>query len=191
MELLTFPSQKRYVSVQARTQKKRSKRPGFEWRELRKIAKYASRRCTVRDVLCHGARDGAEVACFRKLLPSAYVVGTDLIHESDDVIKHDFHVQDRLWIGRFDLIYSNSLDHSHSPQLALMVWLDQLTAAGRLCVQWTPWHVAVAGGDCFGAALHEYVAVMNQVGRVEDVLFIHPHKFVIIVVKRTGRRRRW
>lgn len=193
MELLSFANYRRYCAVQAKTQKRRTARPGYEWREIMAIARHTTRRRRrgVRRAMCHGARLGGEVDAFRKALPKAKVYGTDLVHRvADKVYRHDFHVQDRLWIGRFDLVYCNSLDHSHAPHIALMVWLAQLAPRGRLYVQWTPWHMTAAGGDCFGAALHEYVSMLNHLGRVEDVLFIHPHKFVVVAVNELGRRRR-
>lgn len=40
----------------------------------------------------------------------------------------------------FDLVYSNSLDHSFDPKLALTVWLEQLNPTGKLVIELSSGH---------------------------------------------------
>jgi len=74
-------------------------------------------------------------------------------------------------VGRFDFIYSNSLDHSTDPVGTLRVWMDQLTKEGALFIQWSIGHERVGTGDCFGATLIEYIDLMNSVGQVKDLIY--------------------
>ncbi|KKK60178.1 hypothetical protein LCGC14_3026950 [marine sediment metagenome] len=90
-------------------------------------------------IICHGARTGAEVLEFRKVFPN--VAGTDIGGAiSDLVVRWDFNIKNPQWIGRFDLVYSNALDHSWDPGKTLDVWKGQLKAGGILVVEWAPGH---------------------------------------------------
>ena len=90
------------------------------------------------NILCHGTRNGAEQRMFKTHFPGAYVIGTeisDTAKQFKDTVEHDFHDQKKEWVGRFDVVYSNSIDHSHSPLLALQTWGAQLAPGGRLFVE--------------------------------------------------------
>lgn len=132
-------------------------------------------------ILCHGAFRGSETDRFKFY---GKVIGTDLAPEHPDVIEHDFRIQKEEWIGQFDLIYSNSLDHADDPESCIQVWLDQLTPDGLMFIQWTPAHIEVNGGDCFGAHLHEYVILFNRHGEVLDVLYCGDNVFLVVVGKK-------
>jgi len=146
------------------------------------------------------------VVSFQRCFPEAKVIGTDLFprhgkasywqHEVE-IVKHDFMQQRSDWVGHWDVVYSNSLDHAYDPSKCITTWLDQLTAQGRLFVQWTWAHRSVTGGDCFGASLDEYIALFMQHGYVEDVIATLyakarrvTHSFVIVIRKRTRREQR-
>ena len=64
------------------------------------------------EVLCLGARGGAEVAAFRNL-GSKDAIGIDINPGKDNkyVIKGDFHNME-FEDSRFDVIYCNSIDHA-------------------------------------------------------------------------------
>lgn len=89
-----------------------------------------SKAIDVKSVLCHGTRNGAEQRYFKKFFPNLKeVIGTEIAptaKDFEDTIRHDFQkVHDQL-IGRFDIVYSNSLDHSRNPLETLKIWGNQL-----------------------------------------------------------------
>jgi len=91
--------------------------------------------------LCHGVRNGVEVKLFNNLLngddPAYKIIGTDISPTAtnfDNVFQMDFHEEKEEFVGKFDFIYSNSLDQSNNPQRALHTWVDSLKPDGMLFV---------------------------------------------------------
>ncbi|MCK5605881.1 hypothetical protein KAR91_28550, partial [Candidatus Pacearchaeota archaeon] len=130
--------------------------------------------------ICHGSRNGLEGDEFIKHLDKIDVFGTDLFPFSGKskknpgnsrVVKQDFSKQKRHWINKFDMIYSNSLDHAFDPLKTLTTWFQQLTLNGYLFVQWTKSHTNAHGGDCFGGQLHEWIDIINEKGKVVDLIY--------------------
>ena len=71
--------------------------------------------------ICHGVRNGWEVAYLNKLL-KFNVLGTDIsptAKQFKNVIQWDYHNVKEEWINNVDFIYTNSLDHSYNPLLCL------------------------------------------------------------------------
>ena len=92
-----------------------------------------------KDIICHGTRNGAELQMFRKAIPSLYyIVGTEISHTATqfpDTIQLDFHEQKKAFINKFDIVYSNSFDHSYDPHKALKTWTEQVNEDGILCIE--------------------------------------------------------
>lgn len=89
-------------------------------------------------ILCHGARNGSEVRWFKDLYPQAEVIGTDISYTANDfpdMVEWDFHEVNDEWVGKFDIVYSNSFDHSYDPEKCLTTWVGQLSENGVLCVE--------------------------------------------------------
>ncbi len=105
--------------------------------------------------ICHGARNGYEVEWFRRQL-SGDVVGTD-ISDTASQFPHmhvwDFHDENPEWEGKFDFVYTNSLDQAMEPKRALQSWAKQLSPRGRIYIEHTMGHSAQGAGemDPFGA----------------------------------------
>jgi len=108
--------------------------------------------------LCHGTRNGFE----QKYLASEMnvdVIGTDISPTAAQFprsVVWDFHDVNQEWVGKCDFIYSNSLDHSWNPKLALSTWLDQLKPGGLLFLEHSRDHSAehTSETDPFGVSLH-------------------------------------
>jgi hypothetical protein len=97
----------------------------------------------IRRVLCHGTRNGAEQKYFKRRLPSAEIVGTEISDNAEQfpmTIQWDFHEVKPKWIGAFDLIYSNSWDHTYDPAKLFPAWLSCLASGGALALEWTVEH---------------------------------------------------
>lgn len=108
----------------------------------------------VRSVLCHGTRNGAELAWFRERLPSAEIVGTDIANSATtfaDTIQWDFHDFRQDWGGYWDVIYSNSWDHALEPARAFATWAKSLRPGGILYLEHGPGHDEVDKLDLFAA----------------------------------------
>ena len=105
--------------------------------------------------ICHGARNGFEVTWFRERL-GGDIIGTD-ISETATEFPHmqvwDFHDDNPDWLGKFDFVYTNSLDQAMEPACALNAWAKQITPRGRIYIEHTMAHSATGAGamDPFGA----------------------------------------
>jgi len=87
-------------------------------------------------VLCHGIRNGSEVVALKDLLRERYrsvqVLGTDINPRVNDFnfgIHMDFQNKLPVGLGKFDVIFSNSLDQAFDPKLALSNWLSSLSSS--------------------------------------------------------------
>ena len=105
--------------------------------------------------ICHGARNGFEVSWFRDRT-GGDVVGTDISDTANDIPhmhEWDFHEENPDWLGRFEFVYSNALDHAIDPARALKTWTAQLVPNGRVYVEHTMGHAPADANatDPFGA----------------------------------------
>lgn len=197
MKLSKFKDNDQYVHVQIRTdrrKKKTNRRTPFREKlrkfELKRLADYLTReKGPPARGICHGVRTGEEVLVLRDLFPDCDVMGTDLIYDDPGLVTNmDFHKRVDEWVGSFDFLYSNALDHSHSPGGCMKTWMEQLKPNGLAFIQWTRFHMGTRGGDCFGALLHEYIILMGQVGTVKDLIYCGHSVMTLIVVSPRVRR---
>jgi SAM-dependent methyltransferase len=187
MKLKIFPDYESYVKMQKATVDRKLSGPFFTSAEIarecnwmRKHGKYG-----ILQGICHGARAGLESDEFIKHFPKAKVFGTDLFPFSgksarnpgkSEVIEWDFSKQKEEWIGKFDFVYSNSLDHARDPVQTVQVWMEQLKPNGCLLLQWTRGHTVVCRGDCFGGSFLDYMEILNTYGKVVDLLYVNVPK---------------
>jgi hypothetical protein len=116
--------------------------------------------------LCHGARNGWE----QNFLADTFgfdVTGTDISETAADYARSvawDFHDINPAWVGQCDFVYSNSLDQSWKPNLAVATWLDQLRTNGMLIVELNRWHEAGYAGemDPFGVKVEYFPYLLAQ-----------------------------
>jgi len=197
MKRIEFKTYEQYIKAQKRTVGKRGLGPYFTDIECYRIVEWLKNHRTINSSIsgiCHGARNGLEADVLDAELARFYIrvkmLATDLFPHSGksahyktktNVIECDFSEQNDEWIGAFDFVYSNSLDHARDPIQTLRVWFEQLRPCGCLFVQWTSGHRYASKGDCFGAELYEYISVINSVGVVTDLLYVDARK-------KTGRR---
>jgi hypothetical protein len=103
---------------------------------------------TVNSVLCHGTRNAAEQGFFKTVLPHAEILGTEISDAADQypmTIRWDFHEVKPEWIGRYDLVFSNSWDHSYNPQKLFRAWLSCVAPGGALVVEWAEFNTPDRG----------------------------------------------
>ena len=105
--------------------------------------------------ICHGTRNGFEQNYIATKL-EVEIIGTDISETASQFPKSvhwDFHNRNDEWINRCSFIYTNSLDQSWKPQLAVSTWLNQLQNGGLLFIEHTEAHGPQGAGemDPFGA----------------------------------------
>ena len=92
--------------------------------------------------LCHGSRNGFEQNHLAEVL-GVEVIGTDISETAlnfPNTVQWDFHDVKKEWIGKFNFIYTNSLDQSWQPETALKVWMTQIGIGGLIFVEHTNFH---------------------------------------------------
>ena len=104
--------------------------------------------------LCHGTRNGFEQR-FIADFAGFDVIGTEISDTADQferTVHWDFHEVNEEWLGKFDFVYSNSLDHAWNPRQAVETWLNQLNGTGVLALECTHGHgpEATSEMDPFG-----------------------------------------
>ncbi len=128
--------------------------------------------------ICHGAKSGQENKWFEEITGIDFI-GTDIIIETNEemkLIQWDFHETKDKWKNKFDVIYSNALDHSYDPRLALKQWASSLSPHGICVLEWSK-HDAeeyVTHVDPFGASLEEYKTIINSINK--NIISIHDHE---------------
>ena len=135
MNIYKYDSYEEYVKVQTEANHEKLHRSWVSFTTMRAIS---NRVKEVNNIICHGSRRGTELEYFRECYPEANIIGTDISDTAtlfENTVQHDFHDVREDWIDKFDLVYSNSFDHSYDPCKALDTWIDQLNENGVLCVE--------------------------------------------------------
>ncbi len=130
--------------------------------------------------VCHGVRYGDELDMFEQVFDSGEWIGTEIFQDLCDgkrILCQDFSFVPVGWVGSFDLIYSNALDHSLDPVATIKSWLSCLSNDGRLYIEWVTSGSDRLGkftsrADCFAADKVEYHKLLSDQAFVEDVLDI-------------------
>lgn len=112
--------------------------------------------------ICHGVKLGKENMWFQNETGIDFI-GTDISTETNHEMKllnWDFHKVKDEWINKFDVMYTNSLDHSYDPNYALSQWMSCLTKNGIGIVEHTDGHTDSTSIDPFGATKDEYIELI-------------------------------
>jgi SAM-dependent methyltransferase len=177
MKLFTFEDYEEYKNAQIRNNKRKLSRTWAVKGEMRYLVPEIRKRVpNVKEGLCHGVRNNNETKWFYEFFGGdVEMLGSDISPTVKQFggVQWDFHDMNPDWAGRFDFIYSNSLDHSYDPHKALRTWLKCLKPNGVLVVQWSPCgsrDAPLSNVDCFAARLREYENMAREVGSLKDVL---------------------
>lgn len=137
MEIYKYKDYDDYIKIQKETTAKKSNWVYAHVETMQQISEYKG--LTVNSILCHGTRAAGEQKYFKKYYPTAEIIGTEIADTALDypmTIQWDFNEPKPEWIGKFDLIYSNSIDHSITPAETIGVWKKQLKLGGTLCLEY-------------------------------------------------------
>ncbi len=92
--------------------------------------------------ICHGTRNGFEQNYLNKS-NKIKAFRTDISETAlnyENSVQWDFHNPNMEWENKFDFVYSNSLDQSWKPRLALETWLNQVKTGGIVIIEHTEVH---------------------------------------------------
>lgn len=140
MKIWKYDSYDDYVKAQTKANVQKIKKVWVKKSTIDKIQEKIPMAATI---LCHGTRNAAEQKFFKEKYPMADIIGTEISYTAADfpmTVQHDFHEEVELWLNYFDIVYSNSFDHSYDPDKCMATWAGQLSDVGILCLE-------LQGGD--------------------------------------------
>lgn len=177
MKYIKHKSYEEYKSIQEHTNKAKIHNRWVHPSNVEDIKKYCTENnIEVENVLCHGTRNGAELNYFKSNFQGIHIQGTDISSTAinyPDTIQWDFHDRKEEWVGKYDIIFTNSWDHAYDFDKALSTWMECLSPNGRLFLDWNtdtsrPFNKA----DCCGASRQELEKGINRNYEVENVFKI-------------------
>jgi len=122
-----YNSYEEYIAHQkGRTKlRRRKKRPCKYYRKMMRPLFNLVDRKTIKTVVCQGVRNDNEVLCMKKLFPCSEVYGTDIRYENlnNNIYCLDFSECPDEWYKKFDVLFSNSIDHSYIGDKILKEWI--------------------------------------------------------------------
>ncbi len=124
--------------------------------------------------ICHGTRRGVEQELLSKYT-GAEVIGTEISSTATqfpNTIQWDFHNIKEEWVNNVDFIYSNSIDHSYDPKMALSQWMKCLNDNGLCFIEYTYFNKFFSKLDCFSARESEMKELLESVCDICDIIKI-------------------
>ena len=142
MEIFKYDSYGHYVKAQTEANKIKIKKVYAHKNNFHDFVKYKK---DAKNVLCHGSRNGAELQFFRDSYKKignteVFVQGTDISDTAtqfENTVQWDMMKPNPEWTGKWDVVYTNSFDHSFDPVSTLKVWSDQLTKDGVIILEFS------------------------------------------------------
>lgn len=148
----------KYKSIQTARNKSKINKFRTDTHIMEYLSKYIKNNISsINFGLCHGTRTGKEQEWFRKYL-NCDVIGTeisDTATQFPNTIQWDFHKSKPEWINSVDFIYTNSLDHTYSPDKALNTWMSCIKEKGFLIIEHSAGHSKATETDPFGAHISQ------------------------------------
>ncbi len=137
MEVYKFKSYEDYIAMQKRVN---AEKVGWVYVKKSTIKQIAEDSPYAVNILCHGTRAAGEQKYFREFLPQSSPLGTEIGENALDypmTVQHDFNKPIADWVGKFDIVYSNSIDHSIDPHETIRIWKDQLSENGKMYIEYS------------------------------------------------------
>jgi len=169
MKIYTYRDYDHYVEMQTEANKKK-----IDWRyvkpeTVKRIVDHFRKNFDgdPKAIICHGTRNGGEQQFFQGHFPNAEIVGTEISETAEQfpmTVQWDFTKQKDEWIGKHDIVYSNSFDHSIDPEETLRVWTEQLTPNGILYIEYSEQQSESSAYDPLDATNKEVVKMIRDKG---------------------------
>jgi len=125
-------------------------------------------------IICHGTRSGAEQRFFKDNCPNAYVIGTEISETATQfpmTLHHDFTFPVEEWIGKADIIYSNSFDHTIDPEKTIRTWRDQLNPQGKIFLEYAETTSRGHRQDPLEASNKEVLSLIRNSGMIVEEIW--------------------
>ena len=189
-KLHNYKNYKEYVDIQTRTNKRKEKYVWCTEPSIIRLATYVdSNNLKCAHIICHGTRNGAELTYFKKHLKPLEIIGTEISDTATkykNTIQWDFHNLKPEWKKHFDILYSNSLDHSYKPQTCIDMWMTCVKSTGIMIIEWSTGHLPSAASktDPFGATFKVIEGLLQKKYVIKDVIKfndIKDRRFYIVV----------
>jgi len=170
MKIYEYSDYDQYVKMQTEANKKKINWIYAKPRSIAKVASHFRKNCPggkANAIICHGTRNGAEQQMFRDNFPDAEILGTEISETATKfpmTVQHDFMESNDAWIGKFDIVYSNSFDHSIRPKSTLQVWKDQLTPFGIMYIEYSSAQSVCTEWDPLDATDEEVIKMIEDTG---------------------------
>ena len=135
MKLYKFEDYEHYKKEQV---KANVRKLDWTWIQEDTINKIKNFKPNANKILCHGVRNAKELEFFSKRYVGSEIIGTEISHTAKqfkNVVEWDFHEVNEQWKNNFDIVYSNSWDHSYDPIKSLKAWGGQLSQDGLMFVE--------------------------------------------------------
>ena len=170
MKIYKYSDYDQYVKKQTEANKKKIGWVYVKPKSIAKISNHFKKNCPngkADAIICHGTRNGAEQEMFKSHFPSAKIIGTEISETATKfpmTVQHDFMESNDDWIGKFDIVYSNSFDHSIKPKSTLQVWKDQLTPFGIMYIEYSVSQSESTEYDPLDATNEEVIKMIEDTG---------------------------
>ena len=186
MRVYDYKNYDEYVNEQTRANKNKIK-----WRYANPsiIQKISQHKGSANFIICHGTRSGAEQLWFKDNYPNCYIIGTeisDTAYQFEMTIQHDFAKPKEEWIGKADIVYSNSFDHSIDPQATITTWRDQLKDDGTIYLEYSESESVCEPVDCLDATQNEIIQLINKNGLKVKEIFKGSKGSNVLVCEKTN-----
>lgn len=99
-------------------------------------------------MLCLGTRNNHERECFKKILQLENIYSCDISAESEADYILDFNFLPSEWLAKWDIVFSNCLDHALNPTFAIFSWLDIIKPGGHLVLGIDTSEIELSLSDC-------------------------------------------
>lgn len=134
-------------------------------------------------MVCMGTRNNHERDCLAGFLPGVSVKSLDISPKSQADFIMDFTALPEDWAGSWDVLYSNSIDHSFDATATFDAWLRVVRVGGHMVLGFTYGDVTSASDIC---AFHpEDVEAflsgredVTLLGRQRDAIGVGEHWFI-------------
>lgn len=162
MKIYQYKDYDEYVEWQTKTNKSKL---GWVYVTKQSVDRICEDKKTASYIICHGTRNGKEMEFFKENFPSAFIIGTEISETAvqfPNTVQHDFTQPKDEWIGKADIVYSNSFDHSIDPKKTLDTWRDQLNTTGTLYIEYNESQSICDPHDPLYAKLFEVEKMINE-----------------------------
>lgn len=177
MKLYSHKDYKEYKQAQTEANKKKIKNSYVDKNSIKYLVDYYVEKFKnlPKKVLCHGTRRGLEQQYFKDFLGDGIeILGTEISDTATtyaDTIEWDFHNVKHTWLNYYDIVYSNSFDHSYDPDKCIDQWMSCLNPNGVCIIEYSPvCDTKLTNVDCFAGSLDDYKKLISKKYTILDIL---------------------